>query len=93
MSDYIVEILENNSQIDVESSIIQTLELNETDFNLETSLSQTIINTLEIEQSETATIQINTEYVGSVVFASDVIGLDTFIDNFLETAEIDCGSP
>lgn len=93
MSDFNIEILENNSQLDVESSIIHTLELNETDLSLETSLLDTIIHTLEIEQSETATLQINTEYVGSVVFASDVIGLDTFIANFIDDYEIDCGTP
>lgn len=93
MSDFIIEILTNNSQLDIESSILQTLELNKIEFALESSLSDTVINTLEIEQSETATIEINTEYVGTVIFANDVIGLDTFIDNFLNTAEIDCGSP
>ena len=78
MSDFIIEILQNHSTIDVEASILNNLELNQNNLILE---------------NETATIQINTEYVGSVVFAGDIIGLDTFIDTFLDTAEIDCGSP
>ena len=93
MSDFIIEILQNHSTIDVEASILNNLELNQNNLILENETTNSVIYTLEIEKSETATIQINTEYVGSVVFAGDIIGLDTFIDTFLDTAEIDCGSP
>lgn len=93
MSDFSIEILENNNSLEIESSIINSLELNSTDLFLETSLSDTVIHTLEIEKSESAILQINTEYAGTVVFAADVIGLDNFIANFIDHYEIDCGSP
>jgi hypothetical protein len=94
MSDFSIEINENNTQIEVESSIINTLELNSTNLLLETENSEQGVNyTLEIEQASSATLFVNTEYTGTVVFAGDVIGLDTFIANFIDDYEIDCGSP
>lgn len=93
MSDFSIEILETNTQLDVEASIINTLELDETNLSLNTESSNGVVYTLELEQSDLVTLQINTEYVGSVVFAGDVINLDTFIANFIDTYEIDCGTP
>lgn len=93
MSDFSIEINETNNALEVESAIGNLLELTTDTLILEPSLSDTVVNTLEIERSETASIQINTEYVGSVVFASDVIGLENFISNFMDDYEIDCGSP
>jgi hypothetical protein len=70
------------------------IEINETVYNLdvETSYSDTI-NNLTVEISSNATIEISSGYVGTVVFASDVIGLDSYIGNFIDSYEIDCGSP
>lgn len=93
MSDFNIEILETNTQLDVEASIINTLELDETNLSLNTESSNGVVYTLELEQSDLVTLQINTEYVGSVVFAGDVINLDTFIANFIDNYEIDCGTP
>lgn len=93
MSDFIIEILQNNSTIDIESSILNNLELNQNNVILENETTNIIVHTLEIERSETSTIEINTDYVGTVVFAGDVIGLDNFIANFIDNYEIDCGSP
>jgi len=93
MSDFNIEILENTNSLQIESSIINVLEFNDNTLILENDITDIIVNTLEIEQSETATIQISTEYVGSVVFASDVIGLDNYIANFIDDYEIDCGTP
>ncbi len=93
MSDFNIEITETTTQVDVESSIINTLEVDQTNLVLETESSETISYTLEIEKSEAATLFINTEYVGNVVFAGDVIGLDTYIANFIDDYDIDCGTP
>lgn len=93
MSDFLIEINENNNSLEIESAISNLLELNTETLLLEPEINDTNIQTIEIERSETASIQINTEYVGSVVFASDVIGLDNFMSNFIDNYEIDCGSP
>jgi len=93
MSDFNIEILETNTQLDVEASVINTLEVDETNLSLNTESSNGVVYTLELEQSDLVTLQINTEYVGSVVFAGDIINLDTFIANFIDDYEIDCGTP
>jgi hypothetical protein len=93
MSDFNIEILENNSSLEVESSILNTLEINQNNLILENDITNIISHSIEIEKSESAILQINTEYVGSVIFAGDIIGLDTFVANFIDNYEIDCGSP
>ena len=60
------------------------------DFNVEISTTN---NQLEIESSANEILEISTEYVGSIVFASDVIGLDNYLSNFIDSYEIDCGTP
>lgn len=71
-----------------------TIEVQETVYYLdvETSYSDTI-NSLEIEASSKNSVTISSEYFGSVVFASDVVGLDDYIANFIDHYEIDCGPP
>ncbi len=71
-----------------------TIEIDETInfLEVETQISDNI-NTLEISASTTDIIEISTEYVGSVVFASDIIGLDNYLSNFIDIYEIDCGTP
>lgn len=93
MSDFTIDIIETSTQLDIEAAIINNLEFNEVDYAVETTLFDTVINTLEIEKSESTTLQINTEYVGTVVFASDIIGLDNYLSNFIDSYEIDCGTP
>lgn len=93
MSDFNIEILENNNSLEVESSILNTLEINQNNLILENDITNIISHSIEIEKSESAILQINTEYVGSVIFAGDVIGLDTFVANFIDSYNIDCGSP
>jgi hypothetical protein len=70
------------------------IEVQETVYYLdvETSYSDTI-NSLEIEASSKNSIEISSEYFGSVIFASDVVGLDDYIANFIDHYEIDCGPP
>jgi len=93
MTDFNVEISTTNNQLEIESSIINSLNFNEVNNTVETILSQTINNVLEVESSALKTLEINTEYVGNVVFASDVIGLDNYLANFIDNYEIDCGTP
>lgn len=93
MSDFNVEISTTNNQLEIESSIINSLNFNEVNNTIETILSETINSVLEIESSANEILEISTEYVGSVVFASDVIGLDTYLSNFIDSYEIDCGTP
>jgi dihydroneopterin aldolase len=93
MSDFNVEISTTNNQLEIESSIINSLNFNEVNNTIETILSETINNVLEIESSANEILEISTEYVGSVVFASDVIGLENYLSNFIDSYEIDCGTP
>lgn len=93
MTDFNVEILNTSNLLEIESSIINSLNFNETNNTVETSLSQIINNILEIESSASEILEISTEYAGSVVFASDVIGLENYLSNFIDSYEIDCGTP
>jgi hypothetical protein len=71
-----------------------TIEIQETNniLEIETSVMD-VVNNLEIESTTTQTIEILTGYAGTVVYASDIIGLDNYLANFIDTYEIDCGSP
>lgn len=71
-----------------------TIEINEVVYTLEveTATSDTTA-TLQIEASSSQAIEINSGYVGSVVFASDIVGLDNYLSNFIDNYEIDCGTP
>lgn len=60
--------------------------------NVETAISDQV-NELEIETSTSNIIEISTDYAANVVFAGDIIGLDTYIANFIDDYEIDCGTP
>ena len=93
MIDYSVIISETNNQLDIESSTFNSLNFNTVNNTIETILSQTINNVIEVESSAFETIEISTEYAGTVVFASDVIGLDNYLSNFIDHYEIDCGTP
>ena len=93
MSDFNVEISTTNNQLEIESSIINSLNFNEVNNTIETILSETINSVLEIESSANEILEISTEYAGSVVFASDVIGLDNYLSNFIDNYEVDCGTP
>jgi hypothetical protein len=57
--------------------------------DIETSIQNTI-NNITIEKLDNSTIEINS---GSTVMASDIIGLDSYLNNYLDDAEIDCGTP
>ena len=71
-----------------------TIEISEDVYHLdvESSISNQT-NSIEIESSFTDKIEISTEYAVNVVFASDIIGLDNYLANFIDNYEIDCGTP
>lgn len=50
-------------------------------------------DTLEINTSTIETIDVSTGFVGSVIYASDIIGLDNYLSNFIDNYDIDCGTP
>lgn len=60
--------------------------------DIETTVCDTV-DQLEVELSTSEIIEINSDYIANIVFASDVIGLDTYIANFIDTYNIDCGTP
>lgn len=59
---------------------------------IETTIGN-IINNLEIETSSDRSVEIVSGYSATIVYASDIIGLDNYLANFIDSYEIDCGSP
>jgi uncharacterized protein (DUF1015 family) len=71
-----------------------TIEINETVYNLEIETAYSdVIKSLDIEISSNSILEISSGFVGNVVFAGDIIGLDNYIANFIDEYEIDCGTP
>lgn len=60
--------------------------------DVETAVSEKTL-LLEIETSSDKILEISSDYAGSVIFASDITGLDDYLANFIDNYEIDCGSP
>lgn len=58
---------------------------------IQTSIEDNL-NNITIEKIDNNIIEILTG-TSITVMASDIIGLDSYIDNFLDSADIDCGSP
>ena len=60
-------------------------------------ISTTITNhthNTSIDTTTDAKVEISSGYyTGTVVYASDIIGIDNYIQNFLDLANIDCGTP
>lgn len=70
------------------------IDIQETVYLLEVETSfSSATSILEIESSNKNVVEISSEYFGAVVFASDVVGLDDYIANFIDHYEIDCGPP
>lgn len=59
---------------------------------IETSVMD-VINNIEIETTSSQTVEVVTGYAASVVYASDILGLENYLSNFIDTYNIDCGSP
>lgn len=71
-----------------------TIEINETVYNLEIETAYSdVVKCLDIEISSNSILEVSSGYVGSVIFAGDIIGLDNYMANFIDEYEIDCGSP
>lgn len=79
MSDFTVEVVDTSCLLEIETSTAIT--------------HGEGIGVVEVETSTTDTIEISTGFSATVVYAGDVIGLDVFISNFMDTYEIDCGTP
>jgi len=71
-----------------------TLEISDINYiiDIETSTEDNTEN-LEITTTNTDTIEISTGFAASIVYASDVIGLDNYLTNFIDSYNIDCGTP
>ncbi len=71
-----------------------TVEIVDTKFTveIETGIAN-VINNLEIETTTDKILEISSGYTGTVVYASDILGLDNYLSNFIDSYEIDCGSP
>ena len=71
-----------------------TLEISDINYiiDIETSTEDNTEN-LEITTSNVDTIEISTGFAAAIVYASDVIGLDNYLANFIDSYNIDCGTP
>lgn len=59
---------------------------------IETSILN-VVNNIELETTTDKYVEVSTGFAGSVVYASDIIGLDNYLSNFIDSYQIDCGSP
>ena len=71
-----------------------TLEISDINYiiDIETSTEDNTEN-LEITTTNADTIEVTTSFAASIVYASDVIGLDNYLTNFIDSHNIDCGTP
>lgn len=71
-----------------------TLEISDTVNILEIEIS-TDDNTDNVEVSSTATdtVEISTGFSATIVYASEIVGLDNYLSNFIDNYNIDCGTP
>lgn len=65
---------------------------NITFLEIESSIG-TETNNIEITSSNLGSVDIVSGYSSMIVYASDVVGLDNYLSNFIDQYEIDCGSP
>lgn len=65
---------------------------NITYLEIESSIG-TETNNIEITSSNFGSVDITSGYASMIVYASDVVGLDNYLSNFIDQYEIDCGSP
>jgi hypothetical protein len=65
---------------------------NITYLEIESSIG-TETNNIEITSSSLGSVDIVSGYSSMIVYASDVVGLNNYLSNFIDHYEIDCGSP
>lgn len=59
---------------------------------IETSIGN-VLNNLEIEASSDKTVEIISGSSLGFISVGDILGLDNYLSNFIDSYEIDCGSP
>lgn len=59
---------------------------------IETTIGN-IFNNLEIEASSDRTVDVISGSSLGFISVSDISGLDSYLSNFIDSYEIDCGSP
>ena len=71
-----------------------TLEISETVNTLEIEVS-TEDNTENVEVSSSVTdiVEVSTGFSATIVYASEIVGLDNYLSNFIDSYNIDCGTP
>jgi hypothetical protein len=71
-----------------------TLEISDTVSTLDIEIS-TDDNTQTVEATSTVTdtVEISTGFAATIVYASEVVGLDNYLTNFIDSYNIDCGTP
>lgn len=70
------------------------LEVNNTHdiIEIETSISDSS-TIVEVSSSTQQLLEISTNYSMNIVYASDIVGLDNYLSNFIDNYQIDCGTP
>lgn len=71
-----------------------TIEIFDTTQTIEIETS-TEDNTENIEVTSTVldTLEVSTGFAATIVYASEVVGLDNYLSNFIDSYNIDCGTP
>mgnify|MGYP001216520427 CR=1 FL=1 len=71
-----------------------TLEISDTVNTLEIEVS-TEDNTENVEVSSSVTdiVEVSTGFSATIVYASEIVGLDNYLSNFIDSYNIDCGTP
>lgn len=59
---------------------------------VETAISSSV-NNIEIETFIGEIVELSTDAAVSTISAGDILGLDTYIGNFIDLYQIDCGTP
>jgi chaperonin GroEL (HSP60 family) len=71
-----------------------TLEIFDTTntIEIETSTEDNTDN-IEITTTNADSVEITTGFAATIVYASDIVGLDNYLANFIDSYNIDCGTP
>ena len=71
-----------------------TLEISDTVSTLDIEIS-TDDNTQSVEATSTVvdTVEISTGFSATIVYASEIVGFDNYLTNFIDSYNIDCGTP
>lgn len=71
-----------------------TIEIFDTTNTIEIETStENITDNIEVTSTILNTLEISTGFAATIVYASDIVGLDNYLANFIDSYEIDCGTP